>query len=68
MNNDFPIQIFADGPKLEEITSLDTNLVKGFTFNPTLFRNLGVSNYLDYCKKLVETLYLETSKRDLTKL
>ena len=54
MNNDFPIQIFADGPKLEEITSLDTNLVKGFTFNPTLFRNLGVSNYLDYCKKLVE--------------
>ena len=54
MINDFPIQIFADGPKLEEITSLDTNLVKGFTFNPTLFRNLGVSNYLDYCKKLVE--------------
>lgn len=54
MNNDFPIHIYADGPKLEEITSFDNNLVKGFTFNPTLFRNLGVSNYLDHCEKLVE--------------
>ena len=49
-----PIQVYADGPTFNEIENFNTNLVKGYTFNPTLFRHLNVSNYLDHCKKLVE--------------
>jgi len=49
-----PIQIYADGPSFDEIGYFNNNLVKGYTFNPTLFRHLNVSNYLDHCKKLVK--------------
>jgi transaldolase len=48
------IDIYCDGPTLEELKSLDRNVVRGFTFNPTLFRNLGVTNYLDHCKDVVK--------------
>ena len=48
-----PIQVYADGPTLEEIQILKES-VEGFTFNPTLFRKLNVINYLDHCKKLIE--------------
>jgi len=50
-----PIQIYADGPTLEEIDGFDKNLIKGYTFNPTLFKMLGVINYLGHCEKLLKT-------------
>ena len=51
MNN--RIKIFADGLTLEELKNYK-NLVDGFTFNPTLFRQLKVKNYLDYSKKILK--------------
>ncbi len=54
MNIQRQIDIYCDGPTLEELKTLDRNVVRGFTFNPTLFRNLGVTNYLDHCKEIVK--------------
>lgn len=48
------IQIYCDGPTLEELKTFDRDLVRGFTFNPTLFRSLGVSNYLEHCREIVK--------------
>ena len=50
-----PIEIYADGPTLEEIDGFDKTLVKGYTFNPTLFKMLGVIDYLGHCEKLLKT-------------
>lgn len=47
----FPIKIFVDGPSLQEMATLD---VQGYTFNPTLFKSLGVKDYLEHCKLVVE--------------
>ena len=48
-----PIEIYADGPTIEEMESFDQDIIKGYTFNPTLFRNLGVEDYLGHCRKVV---------------
>ena len=48
------VSVYLDGPSLEEVLEIDPNVIKGFTFNPTLFRNSGVSDYLGHCRKLLE--------------
>lgn len=53
--DNLPIEIYADGPTLEEIDGFDRTLIKGYTFNPTLFKMLGVTNYLGHCEKLLKT-------------
>lgn len=50
----FPIDIYADGPTLDEIAGFDGNLIKGYTFNPSLFRMLKVTDYLGHCLKLLK--------------
>ena len=47
-----PIKIFADGPTIDEMTILKTSSISGYTFNPTLFKKLKVTNYLEFCKKI----------------
>ena len=46
------IDIYADGAALNEVAPLD-EIVQGYTFNPTLFRSLGVPDYLSYCKAIL---------------
>ena len=53
--DNLPIEVYADGPTLEEISVFDTSLIKGYTFNPTLFKMLQVTDYLSHCKKLLQT-------------
>lgn len=43
------MELYADGPTLEEIESLK---VDGYTFNPSLFKKLGATDYLDFSKKI----------------
>ena len=43
--------IYVDGASLDQIKKIDP-LVKGYTFNPSLFRKLGVKNYLSFSKIL----------------
>ena len=50
---DFDVDIYLDGPKLEELsTSYNVN-VAGYTFNPSLFRSNNAENYIDHSKKIL---------------
>ena len=47
------IDIFADGADIQSIKKLDKNpLIKGFTTNPTLMRQSGIKNYLEFAKNI----------------
>ncbi len=47
-------EIYCDGPTFDEMAGHDRSLVRGYTFNPTLFRSLGVVDYASYSRKVVE--------------
>lgn len=47
------IKIYYDGPSIAEIKKKQIVKIEGYTFNPTLFRALGIKNYLEGCKKIV---------------
>ena len=56
------IKIYHDGPTLKQIKNPISKLIKGYTFNPTLFRKLGINDYLGGCKKIARlTNPLDTS-------
>lgn len=47
------IRIFADGPRLDDVSRLnDDPAIAGFTTNPTLLRQGGVTDYLGFVKDL----------------
>lgn len=48
------VKIFIDGANLEQVALLDKNDdVDGYTFNPSLFRKLGVTNYETFAKQVL---------------
>ena len=51
--NNKTILVFGDGIPIEEINNIDINIIDGLTYNPTLFKNLEVKNYLEYAKNIV---------------
>ena len=56
------IKIYHDGPTLSEIRGPVNKLISGYTFNPTLFKQIGIKNYLKGCKKILKiTTPLDTS-------
>ena len=59
INDNKKIKLFLDGPDLELIKLNSNSLVDGYTFNPTLFRKLGVKNYINFCH---EILLIEKNK------
>ena len=44
------IEIYIDGPSEAEMVELADKNISGYTFNPTLFKNLGVVDYIAYSK------------------
>lgn len=51
------IDIFADGADIQSIKKLDKNpLIKGFTTNPTLMRQSGIKNYLEFAKNIARVI------------
>ena len=48
------IKLYIDGPNLEEINSTYKINIDGYTFNPSLFKKNGATNYLDYSKKILK--------------
>ena len=48
------IKLFADGLKLDEIDQDFGIEIDGYTFNPSIFKNHGVKDYLNYCKIILE--------------
>ena len=52
------IDIYGDGFTEKQIRdALSNGVLSGFTTNPTLLRNLGVSNYESGCRKLVDAAF-----------
>jgi len=51
------ISIYLDGASFNELESFDRKIVKGFTYNPSLFRSFDVKNYLLHCKKVSQMVY-----------
>ena len=49
------LDIYLDGPTEAEIIEIG-NVCDGYTFNPSLFRSLGVKNYLDHCIQLSQKI------------
>ena len=55
--NDLQVQIFADGADIEGIRNLRSNpLIKGFTTNPTLMKQAGIKDYLNFSKEVIEVI------------
>jgi transaldolase len=53
----FKVDIYADGAEIDEIRNLRSNpLIKGFTTNPTLMKQAGVVDYLDFSRKVIEII------------
>ena len=52
------IKIFFDGASLQEMTAyyLNDKRISGFTTNPTLMRQAGVTNYEEFAKKVTEAI------------
>jgi len=51
------VKIFADGADLDAILELHQNpLISGFTTNPTLMRNSGVSDYEMFSRQVLEKI------------
>lgn len=57
-----PIKIFADGATLNDIEWLENNkIVRGYTFNPSLLRKSGVTNFEEFAKKFINSTNLPIS-------
>lgn len=53
---DFTIKIFADGPDTQLMQGYrDNPIIKGFTFNPSILRGMGVKDYETACKGFIES-------------
>lgn len=51
------IKVFADGADLQSMKSLYTNpIVKGFTTNPTLMKQAGVTDYAEFAHKVLAAI------------
>lgn len=55
--NSLKIKIFADGADLQSMKALYANpIVKGFTTNPTLMKQAGVTDYVDFARKVLAAI------------
>ncbi len=55
--DDLQVQIFADGADIEGIRNLRSNpLIKGFTTNPTLMKQVGIKDYLKFSQEVIEVI------------
>jgi transaldolase len=55
--HDLTIKVFADGADLQGIRALASNRsIAGFTTNPTLMRQVGVTDYLGFCREVLEII------------
>lgn len=53
--NNLTIKIYSDGADAEEIIKMDSeNFVDGFTTNPTLMKQSGITDYLSFAKEVLE--------------
>ncbi|MBS4174264.1 transaldolase [Bacillus sp. FJAT-49736] len=51
------IKIFADGAVIEDmLTAKRTGIIKGFTTNPSLMKQAGITSYKDFAKQVLQEI------------
>lgn len=55
-SSNFKIKIYGDGFTLDQINSGNYDFLDGYTFNPSLFKNNGVQDYLNHCKEIISII------------
>jgi transaldolase len=61
------IEIYADGAAMDGIVSAAKNKnIMGFTTNPSLMRNAGITNYLDFCNEVIPFLKSERPETNIS--
>ncbi len=54
---DLKVKVFADGADLQSMKAMYANpVVKGFTTNPTLMKAAGVTDYVDFARKVLAAI------------
>lgn len=54
---DLPVKIFADGADRARIIQLyEKPFIRGLTTNPTLMRNVGIKNYENFAREILEVV------------
>tara|TARA_B100000700_G_C15043052_1_gene856344 strand:- start:2317 stop:3015 length:699 start_codon:yes stop_codon:yes gene_type:complete len=48
------INLYMDGPRLDQINNSYGLEIDGYTFNPSLFKKNGATDYIGYSKKILE--------------
>ena len=56
MNYKKKIDIYADGVDIKNLSKINNSNIKGFTFNPSLFRSNDVKNYIQHSKKILKII------------
>ena len=55
--SELKVKIFADGADINGIRALRQNpVIKGFTTNPTLMRQSGITDYLGFSRQVIEVI------------
>jgi len=55
MLENFNIQIYIDGPSIDYLTKYhEIDLIKGFTFNPSLMKKAGIVDYEKFSRNIIE--------------
>ena len=67
-NTKSSIKIYIDGPTQDEMIELSGQDIAGFTFNPTLFKSLGVTDYLSHSKEVQRISILRLTQNEGEKL
>lgn len=51
----FNIDIYSDGAVIEDMLKMkDTGIISGFTTNPSLMKQAGITNYMSFAKEVLE--------------
>jgi len=55
--SELKVKIFADGANIDGIRTLRQNpVIKGFTTNPTLMKQSGITDYLGFSRQVIEVI------------
>ena len=64
--SDLNVQVYADGAVIDDmVKAKESEIVKGFTTNPSLMKKAGVKDYMSFAKELYEHSALDKNDFEL---
>lgn len=56
MKKNYNIDIYLDGPQIDELDQYSDDNISGYTFNPSLFRSNHAENYIEHSKMILSKI------------